>query len=106
MLVAGWGACGIDVQNALGTFRLYRVKTCRLSFFDNGLHVRIFGMQIDETWLCTADEVENVTGKYFVGRSQRNAARSAYNEAERRKLWEMLARLAPDAAKMWNFDGR
>jgi len=73
MLLAGWGPCGIDVEDAL-----------------------------DQMWLCTSDEVEDVTGRYFVYRSDRRASGSAYDKTERRKLWSILSDLAPEAAKMWD----
>ena len=75
MLLAGWGRIGIDVENAL-----------------------------DETWLCTSDEVESTTGYYFTGRIPRKASSPAYNQSERDKLWTMLSDLAPEAAEMWKFD--
>jgi len=72
MLLAGWGACGIPVKKAL-----------------------------DQTWLATSDEVERVTGQYFVGRHNRKAASSAYDAGVRSKLWGILSDLAPDAAAIW-----
>ena len=75
MLLAGWGPCGIDVESAL-----------------------------DQTWLCTSDEVAGVTGKYFTYQSERPAARSAYNTAERARMWSILSYLAPEEAKMWDMD--
>lgn len=75
MLLSGWGPCGIDVEDAL-----------------------------DEAWLCTSDEVDNVTGRYFVYRSDRPASQSAYDSVERSRLWSLLSQLAPEAAAMWNFD--
>ena len=73
MLLAGWGPCGIDVQSAL-----------------------------DQTWLCSSDEVQGVTGKYFTYQSERPAARSAYDLAERKRMWSILSGLAPEEAKMWD----
>jgi NAD(P)-dependent dehydrogenase (short-subunit alcohol dehydrogenase family) len=73
MLLAGWGKIGIPVDAAL-----------------------------DETWLCTSPEVANVTGKYFVHRSSSRASAVAYDAQERKKLWNILADLAPDAASVWN----
>jgi hypothetical protein len=61
-------------------------------------------LEIDETWLCSDDEVEHVTGQYFVGRLQRKAARSAYSDRERETMWSILTDLAPEAAKMWEFE--
>jgi hypothetical protein len=60
--------------------------------------------QLDETWLCSSPDVEGVTGKYFVYQNERSAARSAYDSNERRRMWSMIFDLAPDAAKMWQFD--
>jgi NAD(P)-dependent dehydrogenase (short-subunit alcohol dehydrogenase family) len=73
MLLAGWGRCGIDVEDAL-----------------------------DQTYLCSSPEVENVTGEYFVWKSSRTASSDAYNTKERDKLWALLSNFAPDAAKEWN----
>ena len=75
MLLAGWGPCGIDVDAAL-----------------------------DETWLCSSEEVKGVTGKYFTYQSERPAARSSYDSNERKKMWDILSSLAPEEAEMWNFD--
>lgn len=72
MLLAGWGRIGIDVEDAL-----------------------------DETWLCSSDEVRDVTGEYFVSKASRRAASSVYDSRERDRLWSTLARLAPEAAKEW-----
>ena len=72
MLLAGWGPCGIEVEQAL-----------------------------DETWLSTTADVENMTGKYFVGRVERKSSSFAYQKDERQKLWDLLSRLAPDAAMEW-----
>jgi NAD(P)-dependent dehydrogenase (short-subunit alcohol dehydrogenase family) len=75
MLLAGWGRIGIEVEDAL-----------------------------NETWLCSADQVESTTGKYFVGRSVRKASSSAYDPKERDKLWSILSDLSPEAAAKWKFD--
>lgn len=74
MLLAGWGRCGIDVEDAL-----------------------------DQTWLCSSDEVANLSGRYFVSKSDSRAASPSYNLSERVKLWNILTELAPDAAAMWDF---
>jgi hypothetical protein len=71
--VAGWGPCGIDVDDAL-----------------------------DQTWLCSTKEVDNVTGEYFTWRSIRRASADAYNINERKKLWKLLSTLAPEASKAWD----
>lgn len=75
MLYAGWGPCGIHVNDAL-----------------------------DETWLCTTDSVIDVTGKYYINRKEYKASVSAYDTHERMKLWSILSELVPDAASIWNFD--
>jgi hypothetical protein len=74
MLLAGWGPCGIDVRDAL-----------------------------DQTWLCSSDEVEGISGKYFVHQAERGSTGS-YKQSERDKLWAILSNLAPEASAMWNFD--
>lgn len=75
MLLAGWGPCGISVEDAL-----------------------------DELWLCTSEGVDVLTGKYFVYRADRKASSSAYDKGQRNILWGILSELAPEAADMWNFD--
>jgi hypothetical protein len=77
MLLAGWGPCGIDVEDAL-----------------------------DQTWLCSSatPPVAKVTGRYFVHQSDRRASSPAYDARERTQLWSILTRIAPDAAAMWDFD--
>lgn len=75
MLLAGWGPCGIDVEDAL-----------------------------DQTWLCTTEEVDNVTGGYFNYKTERKASSSAYDIKERDLLWSVLSSLAPEAATKWKFD--
>ncbi len=73
MLLAGWGRIGIDVQDAL-----------------------------DESWLCTSHDVEQVTGSYFVSQTSRRASGSAYDVKERTKLWQLLTDLAPNSAARWD----
>jgi NAD(P)-dependent dehydrogenase (short-subunit alcohol dehydrogenase family) len=73
MLLAGWGPCGIDVEDAL-----------------------------DETWLSTSSDVSKKTGLYFVGRRERKAAWPAYDIEQRTNLWNILCSLAPDASHAWN----
>jgi NAD(P)-dependent dehydrogenase (short-subunit alcohol dehydrogenase family) len=75
MLLGGWGQIGINVEDAL-----------------------------DQTWLCSSDEVEGVTGKYYTYQHERSASRSAYNPAERQQLWSILSALAPEEAALWDFD--
>lgn len=74
MLLAGWGPCGIDVDDAL-----------------------------DESWLSTSSDISGKTGLYFVGRRERKAARPAYDIAEREKMWSILCGLAPAASQAWGF---
>lgn len=75
MLLAGWGPCGIDVNDAL-----------------------------DETWLSSSADVDGVTGKYFVGQVERPASAIVYNEWERTIMWDKISPLSPAAAAMWDFD--
>lgn len=75
MLLAGWGPCGINVNDAL-----------------------------DETWLCSSSDVAAVTGRYFVYQNDSKASLSAYDIQQRSKLWSILSDLAPDASSVWNFD--
>jgi NAD(P)-dependent dehydrogenase (short-subunit alcohol dehydrogenase family) len=72
MLFAGWGPCGIDVDSAL-----------------------------DETWLCTSEDVNDVTGTYFCWRSPSKSA-DRYKETERQKIWNVLSEIDPDSLKMWD----
>jgi NAD(P)-dependent dehydrogenase (short-subunit alcohol dehydrogenase family) len=73
MLLAGWGPCGIHVDDAK-----------------------------DETWLCSSESVTQDTGRYYVSQSDRTASRSAYDERERAKLWSVLSGLSPEAAAIWD----
>jgi NAD(P)-dependent dehydrogenase (short-subunit alcohol dehydrogenase family) len=75
MLLAGWGPIGINVEDAL-----------------------------DQTWLCSSDEVKGVTGKYYTYQHERSASRSAYSPTERQHMWSILSALAPDEAALWDFD--
>lgn len=72
MLLTGWGPIGIPVDDAL-----------------------------DETWLCSSDQIRGITGQYFVHRSPQQSNR--YDPQERAKLWSLLSKLAPDAAEMWDY---
>lgn len=72
MLFAGWGPCGIDVDSAL-----------------------------DELWLCTSEEVSDVTGTYFCWRNPSKSS-DHYKETERQKMWDILSTIDPDSAKQWN----
>ena len=71
MLLAGWGPCGINVERAL-----------------------------DETWLCTNEDVNNISGAYFTWKSVSKKA-EAYNPSERQKMWEMLSNIDPASAEIW-----
>mmetsp|Transcript_38531 Transcript_38531/g.62610 ORF Transcript_38531/g.62610 Transcript_38531/m.62610 type:complete len:333 (-) Transcript_38531:67-1065(-) len=61
MLLEGWGACGISIEDAN-----------------------------DQFWLATSGDVEGVTGKYYVYRNERRSNSFAYDKENRRKLWEHL----------------
>jgi hypothetical protein len=39
---------------------------------------------------------------YFVYQNDRKASASAYDTTERKKLWSLLAKLAPEAASEWD----
>lgn len=71
MLFAGWGRCGINVDSAL-----------------------------DELWLCTSEEVRDVSGTYFCWKSPSKSADN-YKETERQKMWDILSTIDPDSAKQW-----
>lgn len=71
MLLAGWGPCGIDVERAL-----------------------------DQTWLCTSDDVADITGSYFNYRSLSKYA-SSYDSSERNKLWSKLSEIDAKSADIW-----
>ena len=71
MLLAGWGPCGIDVEDAL-----------------------------DQFWLCTSDEVKDVTGAYFNWKNVSKKA-DAYSASERQKMWNVLSQIDPESAHVW-----
>ena len=71
MLFAGWGPCGIDVDSAL-----------------------------DELWLCTSEDVRDISGTYFCWKSPSKSA-DHYKEKERLKMWDILSTIDPDSAKQW-----
>ena len=58
---AGWGPCGIDIEDA-----------------------------DDELWLATAPELERVSGEYYVSKRRRSMPAVARDGAARRRLWELL----------------
>ena len=60
-LHAGWGRCGIEVEDADG-----------------------------ELYLATAPELERVTGEYFVSKRKRRMPAVVYDAATRAKLWRIL----------------
>jgi len=72
MLLAGWGPCGINVRDAL-----------------------------DQTWLCTSNDVDEITGAYFNWRSVSKKA-DKYSPSERQKLWSILSQIDPISADKWN----
>lgn len=71
MLLAGWGPCGIDVENAL-----------------------------DETWLGTSEDVDGVSGTYFCNKRPMKDA-NGYNKSDRIKLWNILADIDPASMERW-----
>jgi len=62
MLLAGWGPCGMRVEDAN-----------------------------DETFLATEPSLEDVTGKYFVGGRESTSARDTYDKQIRMRVWETLS---------------
>jgi len=72
MLLAGWGPCGIDVEDAL-----------------------------DQTWQCTNSQVKDISGSYFCWKNVSKTLDS-YKVSERKRLWDTLASKDPSSAKMWN----
>lgn len=60
-LHAGWGRCGIEVEDADG-----------------------------ELFLATAPELEHVTGEYVVGKRKRRMPAVVHDAATRAKLWRIL----------------
>ena len=44
-------------------------------------------------WLCGADEVAGVSGRYFVDRRERQPHRHALDDAAARRLWDESAKL-------------
>lgn len=44
-----------------------------------------------QLWLATSDEVEGVTGRYFVQRRDTRAASAAYDQDVSRRLWDVSA---------------
>ncbi|KAL3130781.1 hypothetical protein ABBQ38_000124 [Trebouxia sp. C0009 RCD-2024] len=61
MLIAGWGACGIDVKNANNEYKL-----------------------------ATDPGLAKETGKYFVGGRESRAPRAAQDLNTRRRLWQIM----------------
>lgn len=46
-----------------------------------------------QIWLATSDDVEGVTGKYFVRRRDTRSSDVSYDEAAARQLWDMSAKM-------------
>lgn len=65
VLYAGWGPCGIDVQDAG-----------------------------DEYYLATAPALADVSGAYFVHRRARPSSPASLDEAMQEQLWSTLERQA------------
>lgn len=61
MLLAGWGRCGIEIEDA------------------NDLY-----------WLSTSSDTAGVTGKYYVSRSERQMCQAAQDAAARQRLWDIM----------------
>ena len=64
MLIAGWGKCGIDVENAN-----------------------------DEFYLTTKQFDPNDHGKYFVHSKVSTCSKDVYNDSKRIALWQELERI-------------
>ena len=47
-----------------------------------------------QIWLATSDEVEGVTGKYFVQRRETRSSDTSYDKGVARRLWEVSAAMA------------
>ena len=71
MLIAGWGPCGIDVGNAL-----------------------------DETWLSTSEDINDVSGTYFCSRRPSKEI-NGYRISDRKKLWNVLAEIDSNSSEIW-----
>jgi len=57
---------------------------------------------LDQTWISTSTDLNEVTGKYFVGRRVYKAGRAAYDVQERKKLWDLLCQLSPkEVSEVW-----
>ncbi|MCC6611965.1 MAG: SDR family oxidoreductase [Anaerolineae bacterium] len=46
-----------------------------------------------QIWLAQSDEVEGVSGKYFVRRREARTSDASYDQAAARRLWEVSARM-------------
>ncbi|MBI5961756.1 MAG: SDR family oxidoreductase [Chloroflexi bacterium] len=46
-----------------------------------------------QIWLATSDEVEGITGKYFVRRRETRSSNASYDEAVARRLWDASAQM-------------
>ncbi|KAK9827406.1 hypothetical protein WJX81_008695 [Elliptochloris bilobata] len=68
LLDAGWGPCGIDIEDA-----------------------------DDELWLASAPELERVSGQYYVGKRKRSMPAIVRDGAARRRLWELLSHASSHA---------
>jgi len=55
----------------------------------------------DQTWLCTSNDVSDITGAYFNWKSLSKPA-SSYKSSEREKMWSLLSEIDPQSAKKWN----
>ena len=64
------------------------------------LFILVFLLCIDQTWLCTSDDVADITGSYFNYRSLSKYA-SSYDSSERNKLWSKLSEIDAKSADIW-----
>jgi hypothetical protein len=46
-----------------------------------------------QIWLATSDEVEGVTGKFFVRRRDTRSSKVSYDEQVARRLWDVSAEI-------------
>src|SRR5690606_38234862 len=54
-----------------------------------------------QIWLAMSDEVEGVTGKYFVRRRETRSSAISYDSAIAKRLWEVSARMTGLASNDW-----
>jgi retinol dehydrogenase 12 len=109
---SGWTAYGASkLANILFTYELARrldgtgvtVNALHPGFVDSNFQ-RAAGLTMrghltndegadTQIWLATADEVEGVTGKFYVRRRETRSSDASYDEAAARRLWEVSAEM-------------